>query len=195
MYTLILDSATKKLYVALLNDDKVLEEIYLEGRNDHAKNIVYKVEEILKNNNITIDNLSSVIVGIGPGSYTGVRMAVTVAKMITVFKDIDLYSISTLKLMASGYKGNILSRIDARRGNSFSTIINTLNDEFVLVEGMYNTEELLNMKYDFDVTEDNFKVDPIYVNKYKEKVINKDLLVPNYLRETEAERNLNDKTN
>ncbi len=40
MYTLILDSATKTLYVALVKDNNVLKEIYLEGRNDHAKNIV-----------------------------------------------------------------------------------------------------------------------------------------------------------
>ena len=78
MYTLILDSATKTLYVALLKDNNVLKEIYLEGRNDHAKNIVLKVEEILNDNNIKAFDLDDIIVGIGPGSYTGVRMAVTV---------------------------------------------------------------------------------------------------------------------
>ena len=195
MYTLILDSATKTLYVALLKDNNVLKEIYLEGRNDHAKNIALKVEEILNENNIKAFDLDDIIVGIGPGSYTGVRMAVTVCKMLSVFGNKNLYSISTLKLMASGYKGNVLARIDARRGNSFGMILNTNNDEYVLNEGMYDTNELLSKEHDFDVTEDNIKVDPLYCLKYKVKVEEPQLLVPNYLRDTEAERNLHDKKN
>ena len=195
MYTLILDSATKTLYVALLKDNNVLKEIYLEGRNDHAKNIVLKVEESLNENNIKAFDLDDIIVGIGPGSYTGVRMAVTVCKMLSVFGNKNLYSISTLKLMASGYKGNVLARIDARRGNSFGMILNTNNDEYVLNEGMYDTNELLSKEHDFDVTEDNIKVDPLYCLKYKVKVEEPQLLVPNYLRDTEAERNLHDKKN
>ena len=82
MYTLILDSATKVLYHALVKDNTVVEEAYTKGQNDHAKNIVYIVEQFLKRQNITIDSIDKVICGIGPGSYTGVRMACTVAKMI-----------------------------------------------------------------------------------------------------------------
>ena len=195
MYTLILDSATKTLYVALLKDNNVLKEIYLEGRNDHAKNIVLKVEEILNENNIKAFDLDDIIVGIGPGSYTGVRMAVTVCKMLSVFGNKNLYSISTLKLMASGYKGNVLTRIDARRGNSFGMVLNTNNDEYVLNEGMYDTNQLLNNSHDYDVTEDNMKVDPVYCLRHRVKVDEPHLLVPNYLRDTEAERNLHDKKN
>lgn len=195
MYTLILDSATKTLYVALVKDNNVLKEIYLEGRNDHAKNIVLKVEEILNENNIKAFDLDNILVGIGPGSYTGVRMAVTVCKMLSVFGNKDLYSISTLKLMASGYKGRVLTRIDARRSNSFGMILNTLNDEYIIDEAMYDTNELLNHEFDFYVTEDNFKVDPIYCINHMVKVNEPHLLVPNYLRETEAERNLHDKKN
>ena len=195
MYSLILDSATKTLYVALLKDNNLLDEIYLEGKNDHAKNIVKKVEYILNKNNIKAFDLDDIIVGIGPGSYTGVRMAVTVCKMLSVFGNKNLYSISTLKLMASGFKGNVLSKIDARRGNSFAGIINTNDDTYVLKEGMYENESLEKESYDFIATEDNYKVDALYVLNAKVKVDEPHLLVPNYLRETEAERNLHDKTN
>ena len=192
MYTLILDSATKTLYVALLKDNNVLKEIYLEGRNDHAKNIVLKVEEILNENNIKAFDLDNIIVGIGPGSYTGVRMAVTVCKMLSIFGKKDLYSISTLKLMASGYKGKVLTRIDARRGNSFGMIFDMDKNEYIVNEGLYNTLELKNNEYDNVVTENDYKVNPVYCLNNKSKVENPDLLIPNYLRETEAERNLND---
>ncbi len=192
MYSLILDSSTKILYVALVKDNTLLEDIYVSGQNDHAKNIVSKVDELLKKYNIATKDLSEVVCGYGPGSYTGVRMAVTVAKMITVFMNIPLYTISTLKLMASGSKGKTLAIIDARRGNSFGMLYDMDNNKYIIEEALYNTEELKNNAYDNIVTESDYRVDPIYCLNNKAKVENPDLLIPNYLRETEAERNLND---
>jgi tRNA threonylcarbamoyladenosine biosynthesis protein TsaB len=119
-------------------------------------------------------------------------MAVTVAKMITVFMNIPLYTISTLKLMASGSKGKTLAIIDARRGNSFGMLYDMDNNKYIIEEALYNTEELKNNAYDNIVTESDYRVDPIYCLNNKTKVENPDLLIPNYLRETEAERNLND---
>ncbi|MBR3617435.1 MAG: tRNA (adenosine(37)-N6)-threonylcarbamoyltransferase complex dimerization subunit type 1 TsaB, partial [Acholeplasmatales bacterium] len=141
--------------------------------------------------NIKVDDLSEVVVGIGPGSYTGVRMAVTVGKMIAAFKHISLYSVSTLKLMASGYNGIVLSMIDARRGNSFGAIFDTTKNKFIVEEALTETNKLKENDYEFEVNEASYKVNPLLVLTYKEKVENPDLLIPNYLRDTEAERNLN----
>lgn len=193
MYSLIIDSATKVLYISLVeNNKKILDEYYIEGNKDHAKNIVSKVDEILKNNKLTTNDLNEVVVGVGPGSYTGVRMGVTVGKMLAVFLNIPLYKISTLKLMASAYEGIVLTSIDARRGNSFGAIIDTINDKYKLEEGMYETNNLLNMDYEFNVSDLINKVNPFYALKAKEIVKEPHLLVPNYLRETEAERNIHD---
>ena len=191
MYSLILDSATKVLYVSLLKDKEIIYECYLEGKNDHAKNIVAKVNEALTNNNITTDNLDEVIVGVGPGSYTGVRMAVTVAKMLAVFKkNIKLYKISTLLLMASGYDGIVKAKIDARRNNSFGMIYDKNNLKYIIDEAMISNELLDQNKVDNTATEENYKVDPVFVLEHKEIVLEPNLLIPNYLRDTEAERNL-----
>ncbi len=192
MYSLILDSSTKKLYVCLVSDNKILFEKYIEGRNDHAKNIVATIDEALKSAEIDTDKLNEVIVGVGPGSYTGVRMAVAVAKMMAVFKkNIKLYTISTLKLMSSNKKGLVLASIDARRGNCFGMIIDNDNLKYVINEGLISYDELKNNKYDVEVTENDFVVDPFYVINNKQLVSEPHLLVPNYLRDTEAERNIN----
>ena len=192
MYSLILDSSTKKLYVCLVSDNKILFEKYIEGRNDHAKNIVATIDEALKSAEIDSDKLNEIIVGVGPGSYTGVRMAVAVAKMMAVFKkNIKLYTISTLKLMSSNKKGLVLTSIDARRGNCFGMIIDNDNLKYVINEGLISYDELKNNKYDVEVTENDFVVDPFYVINNKQLVSEPHLLVPNYLRDTEAERNIN----
>ena len=190
MYTLLLDSATKVLYVALVKDENVIYEKYLEGKNDHAKAIVCLVDEALNIAGIDTFALDKIIVGVGPGSYTGVRMAVSVAKMMSVFAKIKLYSISTLELMASGYSGRVLSTIDARRGNAFAAITNVENESFDLVEGLYEYTRLEQEKVDYKVDETNYKVNPIYCINNAQEVDEPHLLVPNYLRDTEAERNL-----
>lgn len=190
MYTLILDSATKRLYCALLKDRKLLFEKYVSGKNDHAKYVVDVVNEALNENKITVDNLGELIVGIGPGSYTGVRMAVTVMKMFSTFKEIPLYKISTLKMMSSTFDGITLSYIDARHGNVFASIYDTINDRYLVEEGIYVLDELKALIYEYEVNEDTYEVNPQFVLRHKEKVENPDLLVPNYLRDTEAERNL-----
>ena len=189
MYNLILDSSTKILYVALTKDDEIVYENYIEGRNDHVKNIVFEVNEALNKASITSFDLDKFIVGYGPGSYTGVRMAVTVAKMMAIFAKNKLYTISSLLLMASGTKGVVKSEIDARRGNAFAGIYDILNDKIILEEAMYSYEKL--DEYEgTTVCDDSFKVDPFYVIKKAKLVDEPHLLVPNYLRDTEAERNL-----
>ena len=148
----------------------------------------------LKENNIESKDLTEIVCGDGPGSYTGVRMAVSVCKMLAVFMNKPLYTISSLKLMASGTKGKVLSIIDARRGNVFGCILDTTSDTYLVSEAHTLLEDLKKNQYDFIVSDDSYKVDPLYVLAHKEKVAEPHLLVPNYLRETEAERNLNDKT-
>ena len=93
--------------------------------------------------------------------------------------------------MASSKKGLVLSSIDARRGNCFGMIIDNDKDEYVINEALISYDELKNNKYDIEVTENDYIVDPIYVLNHKKIVDEPHLLVPNYLRDTEAERNIN----
>lgn len=188
MYSMIVDSSTKTLYIGLVKDSKVIDERYVSGRNDHAKNILATIENVLSKANIKINELDRIICGVGPGSYTGVRMAVTVGKMIATNTNVKLYSISTLYLMSSGYNGRVVAYIDARRGNSFSAAY--LDDNLECDEALRNTLEFLEEYKDYTkVSEDNIKVDALKVINKAIRYDNPHGFVPNYLRETEAERN------
>lgn len=187
MYSLIIDTATKYLYICLVKDGIVLKEIKHESNKNHAPFSVLFVQEVLEENKINIDDINEVICGIGPGSYTGLRIALTIAKMICSFKEIPLKTISTLFLMSSGYDNKVVPVIDARRGNYFSASYN----EICFEDKLRTKEEIELLIKDFTyVDEDMFKVDVT-------KVLNKAVLekkvdgvVPNYLRVTEAEYNL-----
>jgi len=192
MYSLILDSSTSILYVCLVKNKTVLYEVYLKGNRDHAKNIVLKIEEALKDNNLTTADLDEVICGVGPGSYTGVRMAVTVSKMLSSLGGITLKRISTLLLMSSGTDNISIPTIDARRGNVFSAKYNNMS--IVEEEALRNKEAFFDDNLP-NPNENDFKVNPLRVISYAKLVEEPDGLVPNYLRITEAERCLHDKEN
>ena len=155
--------------------------------------ILVEVEKACSEGNIDLINIDRVIVGVGPGSYTGVRMGVAVGKMIaTLEPKIKLYEISTLKLMASGIEGSVLASIDARRGNCFGCIFDTGKNTYSIPEALVERESLEQNKFDVSVNENEYKVNPIRVMNWAKEVIEPRTLVPNYLRETEAERNLHD---
>ena len=94
--------------------------------------------------------------------------------------------------MSSGSNGITLATIDARRGNAFAQIIDINSNKVILDEALYSYLEWDSYNIDSKVKEDSFKVNPVYVLNNKELVNEPHLLVPNYLRDTEAERNLND---
>ena len=99
MYQLLLDSSNKYLSVGLSKDGKVIDKIFYEAWQRQSEMMVTEVDNILKRNNIDKSELDGVVVGVGPGSYTGVRIGVTIAKTITYVLKIKLYAKSSLSLL------------------------------------------------------------------------------------------------
>ena len=191
MNSLIIDTSTKYLYIGLVQDDKVLAERMFEGSKNHAGNSVYQIDLLLKEFGLNTSNIDNVYCGYGPGSYTGVRISVTIAKMLASFSDINLYGISSLFLAGSGYDNkNVAVMFDARRGNSFCACYG----EVEINDKLRSNEEFLNMLSEANdlvlVKEENFKVNPLKVVKHAFRVNDVEAFVPNYLRITEAEYNL-----
>ena len=191
MNSLIIDTSTKYLYIALVKDDVVLSEKIFEGSKNHAGNSVYQIDLLLKEFNLNTSDLDNVYCGYGPGSYTGVRMSVTIAKMLASFLDVNLYKVSSLFLAGSGYDNkNVAVMFDARRGNSFCGCYG----ENYIEDKLRSNEEFLNEVNSYDdlivVNESNFKVNPLKVIENATKVMDVEAFVPSYLRITEAEYNL-----
>ena len=191
MNSLIIDTSTKYLYIALVKDDVVLSEKIFEGSKNHAGNSVYQIDLLLKEFNLKTSDLDNVYCGYGPGSYTGVRISVTIAKMLASFLDVNLYKVSSLFLAGSGYDNkNVAVMFDARRGNSFCGCYG----ENYIEDKLRSNEEFLNevnSYYDLIVVnESNIKVNPLKVIEKATKVGDVEAFVPSYLRITEAEYNL-----
>jgi tRNA threonylcarbamoyladenosine biosynthesis protein TsaB len=123
---LAIDTATNYIYLCLIIDDKEIETVYEEGINNHSVTIMPKLDQLLRRHGCQLRELDEVIVGIGPGSYTGVRIGVAIAKMIGYLNQIKVQSVSSLALLASSASAEyVLPMIDARRNNAFMAIYQT----------------------------------------------------------------------
>ncbi len=194
---LIIDTATAWLYVGLFDGDTCILEHYEKGQNNHSVTLMPTIERLFKEAGWTIDAIDAFVVGIGPGSYTGVRIGVVVAKMFAWTTGKPLFKVSSLALIASGTSrdGLVMPVMDARRGNAFMALYEKRGNRLSLVQeerhgalAPFKDEHpdaspLEQAKPDLGLLLDSgllVAVDSIHH------------LAPVYLRKTEAERNLDD---
>ena len=121
MYQLLLDSSNIYLAVGLSKDGKVIDSIFYNAWQRQSELMVNEIENIFKRNNIDKKDLDAVVVGIGPGSYTGVRIGVTIAKTIAYALKIKVYAKSSLSLLRCGEDPTICL-FNARSGRSYFAV-------------------------------------------------------------------------
>lgn len=192
---LIIDTATKYIFLSLVIDGVEKEFFYEVGINNHSVTIIPYLQKMLENEKIKLQEIDEIIVGVGPGSYTGVRIGVTVAKMIAYLNNLSLYKISSLALISSSSnKPYVLALIDARRGNAFMGLYANSDGKLKIVKDdcLQNIEKFkTSLEIDFEVVEDGKPdVNKILKSDLLTKVDDVHSLTPNYLQVTEAERNL-----
>jgi tRNA threonylcarbamoyladenosine biosynthesis protein TsaB len=191
MKRLVFDVSTHLMYIGYSRRHEITDFSIRIAKRDHAKYLVDRIDQLLKRNRVTLDDIEEIIVGVGPGSYTGIRVAVMVAKMLAYAKDIPLYGVSSLFLLTSGYEERVAALIDARRGNVFSAVYE--GRDVLLEDGLRPFVELMkdpvyqSAKAVF-IDENNYEIDLPRVLDHVTRVTDVHGFVPNYLRETEAER-------
>lgn len=115
---LILDTSCKYMVVGIASNEKILYSTQIEcfqRQSEIAMDEVYKALEITKTDP---KKISKIIVTVGPGSYTGIRIALTIAKVYANALNIPLVPISTMRAMA-GVKGRRISLMDARSKRAY----------------------------------------------------------------------------
>lgn len=122
MKTLCMDSAHKNLVLVLAQDNQVLASCALSCWKQQSETIFPKLEKLMQDVYWTPDDIDEVVITDGPGSYTGVRIAMTIAKVFCTQKHVQLYTISTLQLYA-GICEKAFVMLDARSSRAYCGVI------------------------------------------------------------------------
>lgn len=118
MLSLCIDTAYKFLTVVLIKDDEIIGSISKECFKRQSEEVFVVLDELFKSSGIEKSDIDSMCITKGPGSYTGVRIAMTIAKVYCQISEIKLYTISTLELYAGNNK-NTMVIMDARANRAY----------------------------------------------------------------------------
>jgi tRNA threonylcarbamoyl adenosine modification protein YeaZ len=99
MISLFLDTSSKTLSVYIVKDNAIIYEKNITTNNDHSKYLVPSIDEGLKLNNLKPSDVNKCYVVTGPGSFTGTRIGVTIAKTLAYANNIDIVSLTSLDLI------------------------------------------------------------------------------------------------
>ena len=140
MSTLLIDAASERTIIAFLScEAERCAMVVLEGARDHAKRLLPALDDLLKSKNLALCDITKIAVGVGPGSYTGTRIAISVAQGLAFTRSIPVIPIDSIELYSRlillsseaiqsasstdptgiGDRRSVLAIIDARMGQYY----------------------------------------------------------------------------
>ena len=141
MITILLASSNTNLSVGIARDNLLLEYISYEAWQRQSEYMIPELDKLLSKYNVSRDEIKEVIVAKGPGSYTGVRIAITIAKTIATALDTKLYAVSSLRVQKA-CKNPSICLINARSGRSYIGVYE--DDKVLLDDQIMKNEDVLN---------------------------------------------------
>ena len=209
MICLFFDTSSDLLKVSLIKDNKIIFDKELHTKNDHSSYLVPTIDEAFKSNNIDFKELDEIIVGNGPGSFTGTRISIAVAKTYAFSFNIPVYIISSLEELIYDNDGYdfYVPIIEEKKENLYFSIFDkdkkrVMDDTYSSTEYMYKKLEELDGKillislsdkeYEkYDTVKASINALNIMKNiDVNNEKVNPHLLKPNYIKKIEAEAKL-----
>ena len=209
MKILAISTSSSVASVALLEDDKLIQELNINNERTHSEKLMPLIDEILTNNNIKLADIGLIACDNGPGSFTVIRIGVATVKALAEAKNIPVVACSSLEGLAYNVSGfdYVCSLIDARNNQVYAAIFdknyNLISDYFaddintlLPIFGKYSNiayvgdgSKYVNISSNFDNTIHSKNIGICGYNKYlQEKTTDANNLSVMYLRRSQAER-------
>ncbi|MEW9503262.1 tRNA (adenosine(37)-N6)-threonylcarbamoyltransferase complex dimerization subunit type 1 TsaB [Jeotgalibacillus marinus] len=137
MNVLVIDTSNFPLAIAVMNEDEVIAEMMINIKKNHSIQAMPLIETMLKAANLAPKEMDRIVVSMGPGSYTGVRIGVTMAKTLAWTLNIPVVGVSSLAAITGAgrhFNGLVCPVFDARRGQVYTGLYQFENHGLVAVE-------------------------------------------------------------
>ncbi len=121
MITLAFDTCLDKMYAVLKRDEEVLSSRIVKNKDNkyHSAFLISTLQEILSENNVKPQDVNLIAVNTGPGSFTGIRACVTVARVMAQQLNCKASGVSSLEILAQIAPKNPLVALDARKNCAY----------------------------------------------------------------------------
>lgn len=204
MTSLFLDTSSNYLTISVLKDNISLITKHEYLSKTLSRMALPYIKEVLDSLEIKPNDIDEIVCVNGPGSFTGLRVGVTISKTYAYSLNKIICGVSSLYTMATSIEDNyIIPIIDARHNHVYSAIYDkdyniVMEECYISLEDLLERVNKLDKSYTF-VSNDNFDFDstlyePNINNLFKhlkKNYVEVHSFVPTYLKKTEAEENLN----
>ncbi len=203
MRILYIDTSSNYLYTAIVENNKVLCEVKKEFGHQLSEMALPEIVSMYENNSIDVKSINKIIVVNGPGSFTGIRIGITIAKIYAWSLNIPITTITSLEAMmiSSKSKSFYVPVIDARRGYCFGAIYNDKKEQILkpqhikivdLEQKLKDTKDYIvitNDDINIEGKKESYNPDIAKIVEYfqDKESINPHAVNPDYLKLTEAE--------
>lgn len=198
MKTVVMDTSNKYLAIGIYQDGKALQKYQEAGNRRQSEDALVRLAEILKTHHWQLLDIDELVITIGPGSYTGQRVALTIAKTLAAISKVKIKAVSSLHSYAGSQKA--ISVIDARSKKIFVGIYDNnrvikddqimLIDDFPALKKLYPDYEVVgdcqlvnSPEHEVDLCQNIYQAS-LSVDYYQDV----DNLVPRYLKDVEAKK-------
>ena len=206
MRVLYIDTSSSYLYSAIVEDDHLVASVSEDYGQSLSEIALPKIVEMFNQNQLSPKDVDKIIVVNGPGSFTGIRIGITIAKVYAWSLNLPITTISSLEAMSISSKEKRIHvpMINARRGYVYAAIYDE-NMEVIHkpehmkwidlekeIKALNNVEIISNDEFDWEVETVPYVPDFVsIITKFKDKEpINPHAVNPEYLKLTEAEEKL-----
>ncbi|MDD6799241.1 MAG: tRNA (adenosine(37)-N6)-threonylcarbamoyltransferase complex dimerization subunit type 1 TsaB [Firmicutes bacterium] len=158
MIVLAIDSTEKTASAALCDGERLIGEYTLDCGNTHSETLLPMVESLLNNSHLTVSDIELFACSAGPGSFTGVRIGVSLIKGLAFGRNKPCIGVSALEALAyncQGMDGIACPVMDARRGQLYNALFRIKDREVVRLcsDRVIMADELMRMfpLYDYRI--------------------------------------------
>lgn len=179
MYTLFIDTHYKDILLCLFKDNKLLDKEVLNDVKNTSVITMPSIIKLLDKNNIKINNINKIAVVIGPGSFTSIRIGVTLAKVLAYSLDIPIVSMTSIDLIGIHLDNPSYVSVMENNGAFICYYESNKSDIRYLKKSEYEEFKLKNnvienIEIDFNILikyinslkeESSYDVNPIYIKE------------------------------
>lgn len=192
--SLLLDTSTKYLHIGLIVNSVLVEKVSELADKQQSEITMLRIQELFQKHDLSPNTLQEIVISEGPGSYTGIRIAMTIAKVLGSVAKLKVFTLNTLQIYCGLNQASRLALLDARSSRAYVAVYQS--GKLVLEPQIMTIEEIKGMvSYVDEVVGDasliqltpnpiDFIQNMYDLKPYWQEVESIDDLVPLYLKKT-----------